>query len=142
MTNLSKKLEQIVNNSLIKNPIVPVKTDQGILVGNVLIVSIGPLKNLYRYDKLFYSNIHLNVAAIRIANLLAKNNDRISAEKIYTADQEYGRWLIDSQMLRTQHEKAISTQDYDRADILWAKYCESRDRTSIAKNQVEALATS
>lgn len=140
MTNLSKKLEQIVNSSLIKNPIVPVKISQGILVGNVLIASVGPLKDLYRNDKLIYSHIHLNVAAIRIANLLAKNSDRLSVELIYKADQEYGRWLVDSQILRTQHQKAISTQDYDRADILWAKYIESRDRTSMAKTQVEALA--
>lgn len=142
MTNLSKKLEQIVSNSLVKNPIVPVKTDQGILVGNVLIASNGPLKNLYRYDKLIYSDIHLNVVAIRISNLLAKTGDRMTVEKIYCADQEYGRWLIDSQLLRSQHEKAISTQDYDRADILWAKYCQSRDRTSYAKTQAEALAAS
>lgn len=142
MTNISKKLEQIVTNSLAKNPIVPVKTDQGILVGNVLIVSNGPLKDLHRYNKIIYSNIHLNVSAIKIANLLAKKNDRLAADKIYYADQEYGRWLVNSQMLRTQHEKAISTHDYDRADILWAKYCESRDRTIAAKKQVEALAAS
>jgi len=140
MTNLSKKLEQVVTNSLIKNPIVPVKISQGILVGNILIASVESLKNLYRNDKLIYSHVHLNVAAIRIANLLAKNSDRLLAEKIYKADQEYGRWLTDSQMLRTQHRKAISTEEYDRADILWAKYCESRDRTSMAKTHVETLA--
>jgi len=140
MTNLSKKLEQIVTSSLAKNPIVPIKTAQGILVGNVLIVSNGPLKDLYRYDKLIYCDIHLNVSAIRIANLLARSNDKISAEKIYNADQEYGRLLNNSQMLRTQHQKAISTGSYERADILWAKYCESRDRTLFAKSQVETLA--
>lgn len=142
MTNLSKKLEQIVTTSLAKNPIVPIKTPEGILVGNVLIVSNGPLKDLYRYNKLVYNNIHLNISAIRIANLLAKNNDRITADKIYNADQEYGRLLTNSQMLRTQHQKAISIQSYERADILWAKYCESRDRTLFAKSQVEALAAS
>ena len=140
MTNISKQLEQIVSKSLAKNPIVPIKTAEGILVGNVLIVSNGPLKDLYRYDKLIYNDIHLNVSAIRIANLLARSNDRILAEKIYNADQEYGRLLNNSQMLRTQHQKAISNQCYERADILWAKYCESRDRTLFAKSQVEALA--
>ena len=58
---------------------------------------------------------------------------------LYRADQEYGRWFVDSQMLRAQHQKAIHIQDYDRADVLWARYSESRDRTVTAKNQAERL---
>jgi hypothetical protein len=42
-------------------------------------------------------------------------------------------------MLRAQHQKAIHIQDYDRADVLWARYSESRDRTVTAKNQAERL---
>jgi hypothetical protein len=74
-----------------------------------------------------------------MANILALRHSHVSVDLLHRADQEYGRWFVDSQMLRSQHQKAIHTQDYDRADMLWARYCESRDRTIIAKNQAERL---
>ncbi len=137
MTQISSKLERLIKNS---REILPVKVDQGILVGDVLITSQGSIKNLVQNGEIKYKEIHLNVAAIRIANLLAQRNTGIAAENIYRADQEYGRWFVDSQMLRAQYQKAINVQDYDRADMLWARYCESRDRTMIAKNRAQALA--
>jgi hypothetical protein len=136
MTALSKKLEQLIRNS---QEILPVKTEQGILVGSVLIVSNNNLKNLYRNEELIYKEIHLNIAAIRLANLLAKRQDLLLADRIYQADREYGKWFIDSQMLRSSYEKSMKIQDYDRADMLWARYCESRDRALQAKKLVESL---
>jgi len=137
MTQISSKLERLIKNS---REILPVKVDQGILVGDVLIVSQGSIKNLVQNGEIKYKEIHLNVAAIRIANLLAQRKTGIAADNLYNADQEYGRWFVDSQMLRAQYQKSINSQDYDRADMLWARYCESRDRTMIAKNRVQTLA--
>ncbi len=136
MTHLSKKLEQLVENS---REIIPVKVDRGILVGDVLIISEGSSKHIEHKNQNIYQNIFLNMTAIKIANLLAKRKSNILCEAIYKADQEYGKWFIDSQLLRSQYEKALKDKNYDRSDYLWARYLESRDRTINAKNQVEFL---
>ena len=138
MTQISRRLEQIVRRELSKN-IIPVKTPDGILVGDVLITNQDNLKFLYRKSQLIYGEIHLNSVAIKMANILALRHSHVSVDVLYRADQEYGRWFVDSQMLRAQHQKAQNAQDYDRADVLWARYCESRDRTVTAKNQAERL---
>jgi hypothetical protein len=138
MTQISKRLEQIVRKELSKN-IIPVRTEGGILVGDILIVSEGSVKSLYRNSELLYKEIHLNSIAIKIANVLALRKDSVFVDALYRADQEYGRWFVDSQMLRAQYQKAVSTQDFNRADILWARYQESRDRTVSTKNQAESL---
>ena len=138
MTQISRRLEQIVRRDLSKN-ISPVKTPDGILVGDVLITNQDNLKFLYRKSQILYTEIHLNSVAIKMANILALRHSHVSVDLLYRADQEYGKWFVDSQMLRAQHQKAIHTQDYDRADVLWARYSESRDRTVTAKNQAERL---
>lgn len=136
MTQLSKKLEQLIRSS---KEILPVKTERGILVGNVLIISDGVLKHLEHKGEIVYKDIHLNVVAIKLANLVALRKNDIKCSEIYRADQEYGKWFVDSQMLRGQYQKALNNQDHDRADMLWARYVESRDRTISAKNRVESL---
>lgn len=138
MTQLSKRLEQIVRKELSKN-IIPVKTEMGILVGEILIVSEGSIKHLYRSGSLLYKNIHLNSVAIKIANILAFRKQSTAADKLYRADQEYGKWFVDSQILRSQYQKALNNQDFDRADVFWARYQESRDRTITAKRLAEYL---
>jgi hypothetical protein len=138
MTQISRRLEQIVRKELSKN-IIPVKTPEGILVGDILITNQLNLKFLHRNQQLLYSEIHLNSIAIKIANILALRRNSITAETLWRADQEYGKWFVDSQLLRAQHQKAIHNQDYDRADMLWARYSESRDRTISAKKQTERL---
>jgi hypothetical protein len=140
MTNLSKRLEQTLSSVIQKNLILPVKTAEGILVGDVLIINQGTVKHLKQRDQFRYREISLNCAAIRIANLLARRSSSLLIDQIYTADQEYGRWFVDSQLLRSQYQKAVNNQDYDRADMLWARYCESRDRAMTAKKRVESLA--
>ena len=139
MTQISKRLEQIIRKEL-STTIIPVKTKEGILVGDVLIVTEGTIKNIYKHSELLYKEIHLNSVAIKIANLLAFRKGLLVIDNLYKADQDYGRWFVDSQMLRTQYQKAVNSQDYDRADILWARYIESRDRTIAAKNHAECLA--
>jgi hypothetical protein len=138
MNTISKRLEQIVRKELSKN-IIPVKTENGILVGEILIVTDGTLKSLWRHNELIYKEIHLNAVAIRMANVLALTTASIYVDDIYHADQEYGRWFVDSQMLRSQHQKAINNKDYERADMLWARYLESRNRTETAKLRAESL---
>lgn len=142
MSTVSKRLEQTLRNAITKNPILPVKTDKGILVGDVLIVNEGTIKNLWRLDVLLYREIHLNIVAITLANMLAKHQSVVKADQIYKADQEYGKWFIDSQILRNQYERAKNNQDYERADMYWARYQESRSRTDSAKRLAESLATS
>lgn len=136
MSQLSKKLEKLIRTS---PEILPVKTEQGILVGSVLISSDGSIKNLYHKGELVYSDIYLNAVAIKLANLLAKGLRGGRLDQIYKADQDYGKWFTDSQLLRNKYEKAKLSKDFERADILWARYIESRDRTMYAKNSAEAL---
>ena len=139
MTRLSRRLEQIVRKELSKT-IIPVKTEEGILVGEILIVSDGTLKSLYRNNEPVYKEIHLNSIAIKMANILAFRKSSILVDNMYKADQEYGKWFTDSQMLRAQYQKSLSNEDFDRADYLWARYQESRDRAIIAKNAAERFA--
>jgi len=136
MTQLSKKLEQLIRSS---KEILPVKTERGILVGDVLILSEGVLKHLEHRGELVYKDVHLNITAIRLANLLALRKCDLRCNEIYRADQEYGKWFTDSQLLRSQYEKALKNQDHDRADMFWARYIESRNRTVAAKTRVESL---
>lgn len=136
MTTLSKKLEKLIRNS---PEILPARTEQGILVGNVLIVSNGSIKDLYQNGELVYHNIYLNAVAIKLANLMAKGIVRAKCDRLYQADQVYGKWFLDSQLLRNKYEKSRNSKEFDRADILWARYIESRDRTIRAKNSAEVL---
>ena len=139
MTNLSRKFEQIINRTL-TTVILPVKTTEGILVGDVLITSQGSAKNIVKSGEIKYQEIYLNSVAIKIAELLVGKNHSQQADTLYKLDQEYGKWLNESQLLRTQYEKAVANTQHDRADVLWAKYQQSRDRTVSAKSQLDALA--
>jgi hypothetical protein len=139
MTPISKKLAHAVESAISKSPILPIKTDQGILVGNVLIVSDSNLKNLHQYGQVVYTKINLNAVAIKLANLLSKFGKTVDCDKIYLLDQEYGRWLTDSQMLYNQHKLAISKENFERADILWARYRESKIRYEESKQRVNRL---
>lgn len=138
MTALYKRLDRVIKSS---KQIIPVKVADGIIVGDVKITSVDSIKNLWQNETLIYGEIYLNAVAIKLANMLAKRENLAEMNKIYRADQDYGRLFNDSQILRSQYQKALSREDYDRADILWARYCESRDRAVFAKNQAQRLAT-
>jgi len=139
MTKITSKLEQLVKRTVERAPIIPVKTDEGILVGNVLIESQGSLKNLWQYQQLVYDNVNLNTTAIKLANNLVKYGRSINNDMIYDLDQHYGRYLIDSQLLYRQYKKLIEKQDFERADIFWARYIESKTRCQEFKNKVTRL---
>jgi len=139
MTSLSKKFELIVKKEL-SSTVLPVKTERGILLGDVLIISNGTLKSIVKKNVIKYEDIYLNSAAISIAKLIMYRTYNLTADQIYRLDQEYGKWLTDSLMLKTQYDRAVKKGDLDRADIFWARYVESKERTLAAKARVESLA--
>ena len=140
MTDISKRLEQTLRSAIQKNPILPVKVADGILVGDAKIISEGSIKHILFKGQMIYKDVSLNAVAIKLANILARRSSIIHADAIYRADQDYGRWFIESQMLRAQYQKALTVKDYDKADTLWARYCESRDRAVSARNYAQSLA--
>ena len=141
MTKLPQQLKQLIRKELRQNPI-PIKTAEGILVGDVIIQTQQHIKNILRNGEIIYAEIHLNAVAIKIANLLALRTGGIQIDRLYSADQEYGRWFIDSQLLRSQYQKAKDAGDHDRADVLWSRYGVSRDKCAAAKNTADALTKS
>ena len=137
MNNISKRLQSIIKKELEGN-IFPVQTDDGILVGNVLIISDGTSKSIVKNGEVIFADIHLNSATIAIANLAALRKMRTAAI-MYKADQDYSRAFVESQLLRNQYEKAINNNEYFKSDVLWARYLEARDRTHYFKKKAEAL---
>jgi hypothetical protein len=146
MSDVSRRFEQLVAKSYKKlatyNQIMPVKTEQGILVGEVLITSRGCIKDIYKNSELIYKDVSLNEAAIRIANLMAGRKNQRICDKIYSADQDYGRWFAKWQIFKEQHRKAKLINDFDRADILYAQYQEVKQRAESAKKTVLVLINS
>lgn len=137
MTDISKRLDRLIRK---EQTILPIKTPQGILVGDVLIVSVGTSKDIFQGDQLLYANVYLNAVTIAIANIAARRGNMIKADQLWRADQEYGKWYDDSMIMRSRYQKALDSQDHERADILYARYCESRDRAIVAKDKAQALA--
>jgi predicted DNA-binding helix-hairpin-helix protein len=142
MSDISKRFEDLLKSSnkklAEKEFVIPVKTDQGILVGDVLIVNTANLKTVYQSSRV-YKDIFLNIAAIKIANLLALRKPIIRVDEIYQNDQLYGKWFVESQSLLQIHRRLLNLQNFERADVIWAKYQESRDRAEISKNKVYQL---
>lgn len=138
MKKVSRRLAHVIDKELTKT-IVPVKTPTGILVGDVEIVSDGNLKHIRRHNRVIFQDIYLNLAATKMANLMALNRFPLGVQEIYYQDQEYGRYFVDSQQLRTFYERAQRQNDYDLANIYWARYTERKDRAQAAKNRLEAL---
>lgn len=136
MSDISRKLEKLIKSS---QEILPVKTEEGILVGDVLIVSKNNVKDLYQRGALIYKDLFLNVTTIRLANLLAKKENSDLRKAIYKQDHEYSKWYTDSQILKTRHQQALNRADYERADIYWARYCVSKNRAILAKEKAESL---
>jgi hypothetical protein len=144
MNEVSKRFEQLVSAAQKKladrDQLIPEKIDRGILVGDVLIVNRGTIKDLWRGDELIYSNISLNVVAIKLANLLALRRGYEYIDRIYNADQDYGKWFTDWQMMKEQHKSALRSGNYERADMLQARYEDARVRAETAKRIALSLA--
>jgi hypothetical protein len=145
MTEISKKLASVINAAQKKlineNQIMPIKVEGGILVGAVVIINEGTVKHLFKHEELVYQNVYLNKVAIKLANLLAKNIKNVNMDKLYREDQDYGKWYLNSQMLVAQYHKALQGKDHDKADVLWAKYLDSKGKALQAKSRAESLAS-
>lgn len=144
MSDVSKRFEQLVKSTykkfLDQGTILPVKTDDGVLVGDVLIKSDGPLKNIYKNNILLYKEVSLNAVAIRIANLLAWNKNRKRCDDLYKKDIEYSRYYIDSKIFIDNYHRALAAGNEVRADILWTRYEIAKEKAVWAKEQAEELA--
>jgi len=145
MGDISRRFEQIITKTqkkfLDQGTVLPVKTANGIQVGCALITCDGPYKNLYRQDKIIFENVCLNQVAIKLANLIAWNKITPNAWDIYRADQEYNRYFVDSTMLLASYHMALRSEDYFRADVLWARYSESKGNASKAKLKAERMSS-
>jgi hypothetical protein len=142
MSEISKRFESFVRSANTKladeGILLPEKTNEGIVIGEALIKSDSNLKHVY-YRDFVYKDIYLNAAAIKIATLLTLRKQWALADEIYRNDQEYGKWFVDNQHLLALHRKSREREDFDRADMFWARYQESRDRAQTAKIKVERL---
>jgi len=143
MANISKKLSKLISSQQTKmissGVILPVKTVGGILIGSVKIVQEGTVKHLYNHGELVYTNISLNTVAICMANLIAIKKNTHTVDVLYQADQEYSKWYNDCEMLMASRRQALKSKDYDRVDMLLARYQESRLKAVSAKKIVERL---
>jgi hypothetical protein len=139
MTDLSKRFEQVIKSALKKYPFFPQKTQEGILLGDVLIKSQSNLKYIYKKDQLIYKEVSLNSAAIKLAECLAENVKHQYMDELYRADQEYSKWYIDSQIMRSSYEKSVKKQDAVKSDIYWTRYQESKNLALTYKNRVEQI---
>lgn len=143
MSNVNRKFESVIRSVQTKlynqDKILPIRVKDGILVGKVLICYKDNLKDLYKNDQLVFSGVFLNIAAIKIANLLTKNDYSSLAERIYSADQTYGKHYNDSKMLGHFYEKYKKSKDFDKSDIFYARYEISKSKALEAKTQVEKL---
>jgi hypothetical protein len=143
MTEISKRFESLIISAqkklAEKNQLLPIKTDRGILVGDVLIESLGHLKNLWKRDRLVYREVSLNDVAIRLANLLANNTNPLHCDQLYRADQEYGRWFVECQVMKQNYHNAVKSKDFDRSDVFLARYEESKIKAESAKKTALGL---
>lgn len=143
MSRVNTQLQQVVEKThkrlFEQYQIMPVKTDRGILVGRVLIVTNHAVKDLYLSNELVYSNVCLNTVTIMLANLLAKHGTTHASDKLYRADADYGKWQQESQFLRTKYQNARKTGNNDKADIYLARYCTARDRAKYYHEYVLTL---
>ena len=141
MSEISKRLEQFITTAQRKmDSVLPVKTAEGILVGDVLIRSEANFKHLIQNGTMIYDYVFLNAVAIKLANVLAKHGDQGYCDKLYKLDQDYGKWYVDSQQLRARYQQALNKDDEDRAEMFYARYDQSRERMIVAKERATELA--
>jgi hypothetical protein len=137
MSDISNRFEQLIIASQRKlvdsDRIMPIAVPLGIKVGSVMITSNGSLKTLYRDNYAAYSNVSLNLVTIRLANLLAKSQRLGLQQAMYQADQIYGKWLTNCQHLHHSINNARCSGDFEKLDILQAKYIESKQKADITK---------
>ncbi len=144
--HLQKKLDSVISNVQKKlfeaKTLIPVKIDGGVQIGNVTVINRDTFKDLYQYDELIYKGISLNKVAIKMANLLAISpmHSQIEIKELYRADQQFGQALEDYQIFRIRYRQLIESNNNNKADIMLARLCYSKDRANYYKNQALRLA--
>ena len=145
MTDIQKKLDRVIRNvhKTLANQdfVMPQKTDEGILIGNVLMVSEGVHKNPFNAKtmELLYKNIHLNKCAIRMANLIALGRDTHKIQQIYQADQKFGAALSDYGMFKDKFIRAKKQNDDFKQYLYIARMLHAKDKYESAKFQAIRL---
>ena len=145
MTDVSRRFEQMVRSYYTKNGfnnILPRKTEEGILLGDVLIISRGALKDIRKSGQIIYRDISLNDVAIHLAHRAVLKGKTIAGDRIYEQDQDYGKWLDECYRLKILHNKAMAAKDIDRADFLASKLKDSEIRAESAKKNALGLINS
>ena len=145
MTRINQQLDSVikrVNRKLVKSEfVIPVKTEEGILVGNVLIVSRDNFKDLYRNTELIYKGIALNKIAIKVANLTAINYMKYHSriEDLINVDMKFGQALEDYQHFKTRYFAARNTGDQFKIDLYGARMTYAKDSCNYWKKQADTL---
>jgi len=145
MTDIQKKLDRVIRNvhkTLAKDDfVIPQKTEEGILIGKVLMISNGVHKDLYTAQNkdLLYKGIHLNKCAIKMANLIALDRDINKVNKIYQADQKFGAALSDYGMFKDKFIRAKKQKDAFKEDLYVARMLHAKDKYESAKFQAIRL---
>jgi hypothetical protein len=141
--SVSKRFEILVKGTykrfIDQGFVPPVATEDGILVGNALIQQDGIYKNIFVDDEKVFADISLNCVAIKIANSLALGKSKTKLVHLYNMDKSYNRLYIDSTIFLDRYHKASNSNDWDRAEIMWIRYDDAKQRAESLKEQIETL---
>ena len=142
MTEVSRRFEQMIrayyHRTGFKN-ILPVKTEEGIMLGDVTIISRGSLKDIEKSGEVIYKDISLNDVAIHLAHRAVQKGRTLDCDRIYAADQDYGKWIDECHRLKLLHRKAVISGDLGRADLLADKLKDRELRAEISKKNALGL---
>lgn len=144
MNEVSKRFEQLVKTTyrkfLDQGTILPERTADGIKVGDALIRSDGPYKDIVKQGNVIWATVSLNAVAIKLANLVAWDENKDLQKEIFQLDQKYSKYFVDSKIYLDNYHRASNNNDDIRADILWTRYQDAKERAIILKDQAEDLA--
>jgi hypothetical protein len=117
----------------------PVKTALGIELGPVVIHSEENIKNIFLNNELIYREICLNDVAISLAKMILLKYNTVTTDRLWLADQDYGKFRTQSNFLLYSYQRANERKDYDKADSLYARYEMSKIKAIEAKNKALGL---
>lgn len=144
MSDVSKRFEQFVKNNQKKladsGVFLPIKSEDGILVGAAKITSDGLYKNVWYKNEIVYANINLNAVAVKLANGLASHEDFQRLDELFQADQEYDRLFIESTLFYNQYQINLKKSDAFKTDLFWTRYNEAKTKCKLAKEKAQRLA--
>lgn len=145
MTELSKRFEQIIRSTQKRlyeqGALLPVRVEDGIMVGDAKIVGVGSFKNILLKDIPKYNKVSLNDAAIKIANILACNKNTRRADEIYDLDQKYAKNFADCAFYLDKYHRACDSRDEFKSDLYWIRYQEAKYTADYYKDRISRIST-